>query len=627
MITAAALFLFIVIFERRMPDTLTSLREASRILPGFDPGNVVKFEIRGLESTPRLTLRREKPGAGWFIIQPEKYPASEYSVGVFILSLADLPKLSYVADKGDKTTGDYGLDKGTIEIHLEDNSGKEWDLTIGSPTTAGNGVYLKIGDLEDIYVTDGTLLARLPEKVNEWKRRIVFHESMLGFDSVEVTYGELTYELSRNTQGGWKLTKPIEARASQALAVALDQTLRELRIREFVEAPSSATALEFGLDNPSGTLSLKKGGIELARLLMGDLKEDDTDPVAPANLSINPDSPDAALVQSRYAKLSDQQDVFLIPETLAELVLAPYTRFRDPLVVGLQPGQVNRLEVRGSEFFVIEQMKDSTNWVYEARPEYPLDPELVRETLATLSAMRVNRFHDLPNDLKPFGLAPPWRQIILKTKSAAGVSEAESEANGSNSGEESKVIAQLDFGYNELQEAFVKRADETTVYQINPGILYRLPKGPFQLRDRKLWDFDSLSIESISVSQGNKALNLVKNEQKQWGLAPGSSGIINTFAIEEALYKISQAKAIAWTDQGIDKLQAYQIGEGAFTISWKKGNGEASKEWILKFGGISPTTQNPYAATLIDNKWTIFEFSGEVYGELLYAFGNPLKSP
>jgi hypothetical protein len=120
-----------------------------------------------MESVPRLTLGRERPDAGWFIIHPEKYPASEYAVGVFILSLADLPKLSYVAEKEDKAPGAYGLEKGTIEIHLEDNSGKEWNLTVGSPTTAGNGVYLKVGDVEDIYVTDGTLLARLPEKVNE----------------------------------------------------------------------------------------------------------------------------------------------------------------------------------------------------------------------------------------------------------------------------------------------------------------------------------------------------------------------------------------------------------------------------------------------------------------------------
>ncbi len=619
MIIAAALFLFILLFERRMPDTLTSLREAARILPGFDPGNIVQFEIRGLSEIPKLTLRREKPGAAWFIIRPEKYPASEYAVGNFVMSLAALPKLSNVAEKSED--GVYGLEKAPIEIHLEDDGGQEWNLKIGAATAAGNGVYLKVTDVPDIYVTDGTLLSRFPEQVNEWKRRIVFPAESEGFDSVKVNHGELTYELTRDPGGQWKLTKPIETRTSQALAVALEQTIRELRVQKFVETSESGSFQEYGLEDPEGVLTLKRGGIELASLLLGDLMEDvsaDNSNIAPNN---DPNSLDKALAQSRYAKLGNQKDVFLIPEILPKQVLVSALRYRDPFVVNLQPGEVNRLEVRGSEFFVIEQKKDSTNWVYQARPDFPIDNELVTKTLATLSAMRVSKFHDLPNDLKPFGLAPPWRQFVLKNTGDLVNSSADTGATNE------VVIAQLNFGFNDLQEAFVKRADESSVYQVSPTVLFQLPRGPFQLRDRDLWDFDSATVQTVVISSRDQSRTLQRNEQGQWGLAPGSSGVINPFAVDEALFKISQAEALNWTDQGIDKLQSYQLEEGAFTIKWKTGKGAQAVERQLRFGAISPTTQNPFAATLLDNKWTIFEFSGEVYGELLYAFGNLLQTP
>ncbi len=609
LIIAAALFLFIMLFERKMPDTLTALRESSRILPGFKSENIVRFEVVGMDSIPELTVQREKPGSEWFILRPEKYPASEYAIESFIQGLSELPKLSYVAE--DSSSKDFGFEKGSIVISIRDSSGQEWRLKLGAPTEAGRGLYLQVGDLSKVYVTDVSLLSRLPEVVSEWKRRLVFQQEALDFDVIEVSHGDLTYELSRQQQqdGTWRLTQPIEARASQPLVMALEQTLKSLRVEEFVEGSSEISGDRYGLQSPAGFLKLKRGSMELATLVFGSLAEEGYE--AALDIGLDPESPDAALVQSRYARLSNQKDVVLIAETLAELTLAPYLRFRDPSVISIEPGSVDRLEVRGSEFFVIQQQANSTNWVYQADPEYPLDPALVGETIGTLSSMRIQQFHDLPNDLKPFGLAPPMRQFVLKE-------------SGEN---EDSVVAQLDLGFNQAMEAFVKRSDETSVYQVAPSAVFKLPKGIFQLRSRRLWDFDSGDVHTATVSMRDQSRTLKRNSQDQWSIAPGSSGIINPFAVEEAVYLLSQADAVAWTDQGIDKLKSYQLQEGAFTIAWNVGLGDDAQEYKLRFGGISPTSQNPYAATLINGKWTVFEFPGEIYGSLLYAFNIPVQSP
>src|SRR6185503_9219280 len=119
---------------------------------------------------------------------------------------------------------------------------------------------------------------------------------------------------------------------------------------------------------------------------------------------------------------------------------------------------------------------------------------------------------------------PPARQYILRSAAPAG---------GTN-----QLLAQIDFGTNQADKIFVRRADESSVYKASLEEARALPRAAFELRDRRIWHFATNQVNSLTITLKGQSFKLARNA-KGWSIAAGQ-GILNTFALEEALFRLSQ---------------------------------------------------------------------------------------
>ena len=84
--------------------------------------------------------------------------------------------------------------------------------------------------------------------------------------------------------------------------------------------------------------------------------------------------------------------------------------------------------------------------------DFPADAGLVKDLLSALSGLQIVEFTKdvaIAPDLPAYGLAPPARQYILR-----------SAATNSPAGPTNPIIAEVDFGTNQADKVFARRADE-----------------------------------------------------------------------------------------------------------------------------------------------------------------------
>src|SRR5262249_53775492 len=84
------------------------------------------------------------------------------------------------------------------------------------------------------------------------------------------------------------------------------------------------------------------------------------------------------------------------------------------------------------------------------------------------------------------------------------------------------LIAQLNFGTNQQDKVFVRRADESSVYAVKLADFQRLPAASWELRDRQVWNLSENDVARVSIRQGGRTRQLIRTAQYKWSLAPGS---------------------------------------------------------------------------------------------------------
>lgn len=108
-LTAVALFLFIVFFERRTEETSTVPAKLARLFPDLKPALVTQVEV----AFDKLTLRALRTNEAWLLTAPLNYPALATPIEALARATAELrwrtliPEATWQAQPGGLTN--YGL--------------------------------------------------------------------------------------------------------------------------------------------------------------------------------------------------------------------------------------------------------------------------------------------------------------------------------------------------------------------------------------------------------------------------------------------------------------------------------------------------------------------------------------
>jgi hypothetical protein len=202
--------------------------------------------------------------------------------------------------------------------------------------------------------------------------------------------------------------------------------------------------------------------------------------------------------------------------------------------------------------------------------------------------------------LPGFGLDSPARRIVLKT-----VATTPAGATTNN------VVGQINFGIKD-GKVYAMRSDESFVYAINPSDLNLLPSASWQMRDRRIWNFNETEVAKVTIRQGGKTRELIRNGPRKWALAPGSQGMLDDVfmeGIEETAHRLGDLSALSWLERGDQNRTAFGFTGDGWQIAIELKNGRKAG---VEFGGI---TRAGYASaiTTLDGQPWIFEFPVRTY--------------
>ena len=575
LMVAVALFAFIVFQQRYLRKTGGG---PIKVLPSLKATEVTTVQVR---PAAQLEIRAERTNGIWQLTEPLVSPAQAASIEKLLAVLEVLTPATYITARAlrDRPNSDeeYGLAVPQASLIIE-QPGYATRLRVGARTTPGDQVFLQVVGVEGVFVVDAEFLSYLPRSVNDWRDTALINLNGLAFDRLAVTNGTKMFELRRQgTNKLWRMVYPLQARANNPQAEQSLQTLQSVRIRQFVSDDPKADLETFGLHPPELEVALGEGTNTVARLQFGKSPTNDTRLVYARRLGLN------GIVTVRkdllapwYAQVNDFRDPFLVTWTT-------------PVAV---------IDVHGLDSFSLQL----TNDAWRVLPQdFPADAGLVKELVSALGGLQIAEFTKdvaIAPELPAYGLASPVRQYLLR-----------SAATNSPTGPTNPIVVEVDFGTNQADKVFARRADESCVYAVKFADFQRLPGASAEMRERQIWNLSTNDVAGATIRQQGRLRRIIRNGPHDWSLAPGSQGVINVLGVNETVSGLCQLAAVAWVACGDQYLARYGFNDNSDRVTLEMKDG---KKVSVDFSSRASPDFSIAAVTLDGQPW-IFQFPTWLY--------------
>jgi hypothetical protein len=585
---SAVLFAFIWLVER--PNREARLRQAGRIvLPGFDPASVNNIEIKPHGAGEIQAGRLDGSNGPWQMTRPISYPAQSGPILALLDALAKLEWQDRISARElqDQPDGQekYGFTQPQFEVFLQ-GSGVPHKILIGQSSALGDQAYLEVVGSPDIYLVNAGLLPLIPLDKNQWRDLSLLNLTRLPYQSIQVRSPGGGFELERDpTNRLWFMKKPVTARADNDRINALLERLQGLRVRQFVSDDPQADLELYGLQTSPQTpvldLSFLRGSNVAAELQVG---------------AGQTNQPTLA-----FARRQDPSNVVVIDREVLRPWQGAYTNFLDNHFISISPDSIGTIIVRGEGGQFAVQKQTNGEWQVRAATTFPADAILMRDWLAAFTNIQTQVEKTVATDFAPYGLTRPLSHYALQAEGGAGKSS-------------NTVMAQIEFGANKNGRIFERRTDELSVNIITPDDFDRLPRMAWQLRDRRIWSFDSSNVLSLTIHQLGATRILLRDPEGEWTFAPGFHGppMVNWPSLEEGVHRLGQLRAVFWSGVGNAHWQEFGFTKMDFGLSLEVKRGDRTETYSIDFGSRSPYSY-PFASVVQNGQRLIFEFPVDLY--------------
>ncbi len=576
---AAGLLGYILLVENRRPVSEEPTGTAARIFPELNPADVERIEV--LRTNQVILVERNE--GHWQLVNP-RYPARSQQIEEWLGQLSQMTRRATLTAEELQAdpagAAGFGLDPPAIVVKL-DLPSRRIQFRLGIRTAVGDKTYLQEAGSNTVVVTDAVVLDGVPNSASDWRSPMFVDLSRLAFNRFSATAGTSEFEMQFEPERRrWRMTRPRTARVNESRFVQALQQLQALRVAQFVQDAPGIDLEPYGLDEPALALEFGSG----------------TNVVFGAQFGQSPTN-HADLV---YARRSDYPNVVLVSRQVLDAFGVPYRSFLDYRLVDAPIDQVTAVDVQAVEPFSLQQQTNG-GWRVVRPESFPADPVLVRNFLNRLATMKIVEVAkevvtdlDLPN----YGLANP--ALAFRFKVTPGTNALAADLPG------------LDFGTSREGRTFVRRTDENPIYTVMTDEVLLLPAAAYQLRDRRLWDFATNQVVSVTIHRNGRSEKLVRSPAGQWSFAEGSQGIVNTFALEEAVFRLGKLWARAWVDHGPDRLDQYGIPQLDHWLEVELAEPAEPRVRRVAFGAIS-LSGGPYAVVDLEGEPVVFEFPLEIY--------------
>ena len=588
LIVAVALFGFILVQHRYLRKTGGG---PVKVLPGLKAAEVNTVQVR---PAAQLEIRAERTNGTWQLTEPLVSPAQAASIEKLLAELEALTPAPYITARAlrsrPNTDEEYGFAAPQASIIIE-QPGYATRLRVGARTTPGDQVFLQVVGKEGVYVVDADFLNYLPRTANDWRDTAFINLSGLSFGRLAVTNGTKIFELRREgTNKVWRMVYPLQARGNNPQIEQSLQALQSVRVSQFVSDDPKADLETFGLQPPELEVALGRDTNVVARLQFGK---------SPTN--------DARLVYARRLGLGG---IVAVRRDLLAPWYAQVNDFRDPfLVTWTTPVAV--IDVRGHDSFSLQQTNDAWRILPQ---DYPADAVLVKDLVSALRGLQIAEFTKdvaIAPELPAYGLASPARQYTLR-----------SAATNSPTGPTNPIVVEVDFGTNQADKVFARRADESCVYAVKLADFQRLPGASWAMRERRIWNLSTNDVAGATIRQQGRVRRIIRNGPNDWSLAAGSQGVINVLGVEETVGGLCQLAAVAWAACGNQAWAQYGFTDNSDRVTLDLKDGK--QVWVDFSDRASPNM--PYAAVTLGGQPWVFQFPTLLYDYVVRYLAAPPTS-
>lgn len=346
---------------------------------------------------------------------------------------------------------------------------------------------------------------------------------------IRLSYADKAYKtltLERNTDNIWQLTTPFIAYAESDKVNELIDDFVNKRIKQVLEVSEYD---KYGLQNPSIKVEL--------------WKDHDS---SPKTFHIGK----KGINFSVYTKEISEGHIFLIESSALDDMLKAPTDLRDKSVIKFEPDAITEIEFQKPYRIVCQ--KDGLNWKITHPIAMTADSEEINYILSELHALQVSSYEmdgeDVKTALNQYGLDTPKIKLTLKDgKRTYGLDIGNT------------VTASKEQENDETQLVYVKSVHQGGIYTVHNDIVRVLKKSVFDLRDKRILDFQREDTTKFVIQHGKQKLIGIKLHEDIWELDGSIKSIADPQAISDLLFGVDSLQAVSFVTDSSNQLALYGL--------------------------------------------------------------------
>jgi hypothetical protein len=383
----AALFAFIVLFERRMPSTADRQRKGELY---WDLPEDRLTQLTVTREGETLEFRRTGD-APWRMVQPSPYAADTFAVNGLASELSDLKRAG--SDSGEAKPEAFALDKPVATATLvwtdadDPEAEKTRTIEFGGAVPGTDMTAARVAGQTRVLFVPSSVLTAVRRPADEYRSKELFAGRGAEVSRLEISRGQGSLALARR-EGIWWITQPMTDLADAAAADRLVGQLAALRVRDFIHSNEDLAALS--LQPPLYRVSVtgEKGAV--------------------TSVDFGATRSDGDTVYARH----DGQ-VLTVDRDIVDDLSKEAEPFRSTSLVAFDRGEVAAVDAKfGEQSYALTQ--ESGGWSAGGRPVIAAAADDVLQTLADVKS---KAFVD---EATAKSLDPATATIAIKNKTKTG---------------------------------------------------------------------------------------------------------------------------------------------------------------------------------------------------------------
>ncbi len=350
------------------------------------------------------------------------------------------------------------------------------------------------------------------------------------------SYQSLT--LAKNGDGIWQLTAPLTADADIPKVNEMLENLLEKKVKQTLEAEDY---VQYGLQPPNIRMELWTGEEAPAKtFLIGDKT---------VNYSV-------------YTKELSESHIFLIESSALDDFTKSPSDLRSRDVFKFSPIEIAglRLHVAGQPEIRCEKKVDPNTeatgqlgaWQMLQPVKTNADDRAVAEIVVALESLKVAVYEaDGEYDPANYGLAQPRITVALQSTVDDQIRELQIGSDAETPG-----------------RIYVARSDRRAVYAVNKEIFTKLNKTVFDLRDKRVIDFQRSAINRFVIRQGDSEIVCQNSVYDEWEITAPVKLKADTEAVSDLIFGVDALKVVAFVDDQPKSLQPYGLDSPSIQVSF-----------------------------------------------------------